>query len=110
VVLFQLFQHVLQDLQVLFVSVRVDEQVINVDDYIPPATFDPFQMDLVKLQLEEPILQKAFFYDKHCRWPNQMSKTEETSLKDLLKRLITDKNGTIWVRLNDYKYPSYSSV
>ena len=61
------------------------------------SAFNPYQTNLVKLQLEEPILQKAFFHDKHRRWSNQMSRTEETSLKDLLKRLITDNNGTIWV-------------
>jgi hypothetical protein len=46
------------------------------------ATFNPFQTDLLDLQQEEPILQKAFFYNKHCRWPDQMSKAEETSLRD----------------------------
>ena len=69
------------------------------------AAFDPFQTDLQDLQQEEPILQKAFFYNKHHRWPDQMTKAEETSLREFLKRLITDKNGTIWVWLNDYKYP-----
>ena len=73
------------------------------DDVIAP--FDPFQTDLVELQQEEPSIQKSFFYDKHHRWPDQMSKAEETSLRDFLTRLIRDKNGTIWVRLNNYKYP-----
>ncbi len=61
------------------------------------AAFDPFQTDLQNLQQEEPSIQKSFFYDKHGRWPDQMTKAEETSLQECLKRLLRDKNGTIWV-------------
>ncbi len=34
-----------------------------------------------------------------------MSRAEENSARDFLKRIFRDKNGTIWVRLTDYKYP-----
>jgi hypothetical protein len=67
----------------------------NKNDVI--TAFDPFQTDLPDLQLEEPIIQKSFFYDKYGRWPDQMSRAEEHSARDFLKRILTDKNGTVWV-------------
>jgi hypothetical protein len=69
------------------------------------ATFDPFQTDLAKLQREEPFAQNILYFGKHNQWPPHLSKMEANSHDDLLKKMFHDKEGILWVRLTDYKYP-----
>ncbi len=69
------------------------------------AAFDPFQTDLAELQREEPFAQNMLYFGKHNRWPDHLSKSEANYHADLLKRMFHDKEGILWVQLNDYKYP-----
>ncbi len=69
------------------------------------AAFDPFQTDLAELQREEPFAQNILYYGKHNQWPPHLSRTEANSHADLLKKMFHDKEGILWVRLTDYKYP-----
>jgi hypothetical protein len=69
------------------------------------AAFDPFQTDLAELQREEPFAQNMLYFGKHNRWPDHLSKSKANYHPDLLKRMFHDKEGILWVQLNEYKYP-----
>jgi hypothetical protein len=69
------------------------------------AAFNPFQTDLAEVQREEPFAQNILYYGKHNQWPPHLSKTEANYHADLLTKIFHDKEGILWVRLTDYKYP-----
>jgi hypothetical protein len=69
------------------------------------ATFDPFQTDLAELQRKEPFAKNILHFIKHNQWPAHLSRMEANSHTDLLKKMFHDKEGILWVRLTDYKYP-----
>jgi hypothetical protein len=69
------------------------------------AALDPFQTDLAELQREEPFAQNMLYFAKHNLWPDHLCKFEVNYHADLLKRMFYDKEGILWVRLTDYKYP-----
>jgi hypothetical protein len=69
------------------------------------VAFDPLQTDLAKLQRKEPFAKNILYFGKHNQWPPHLSRTEANSHADLLKKLFHDKEGILWLRLTDYKYP-----
>jgi hypothetical protein len=69
------------------------------------AAFDPFQTDLPDLQREEPYIQNMFYYGKHHKWPEHVSRAEASYTDDLLRRMFHNKDRILWVRLMDHKYP-----
>jgi len=69
------------------------------------AAFDPFKTDLAELQKEEPFTQNMLYFGKHNRWPDHISKSEANYNANLIKKMFHDKEGILWVRLTDYKYP-----
>jgi len=69
------------------------------------AAFDPFQTNLAELQREEPFTQNILYYGKHNQWLPHLPNTEANYHADLLKKIFHDKEGILWVRLTNYKYP-----
>jgi hypothetical protein len=67
--------------------------------------FDPFQPDLKDLQKENKQLQNMNRFRTHGQWPEGLPKSEANYLQNLAPKLFQDKNGIIWIRLDDYKYP-----
>jgi hypothetical protein len=69
------------------------------------AAFDPFQTNLPDLQREESYIKNILYYHKNHKWPENVSRTEASSMADLLRRMFHNKDQILWVRLTDYKYP-----
>jgi hypothetical protein len=69
------------------------------------AAFDPFQPGLGDLQKDEDFAKNIRHWGRTKQWPNHSSKKYANSHADLIRKMFHDKDGILWVRLDDYKYP-----
>jgi hypothetical protein len=69
------------------------------------ATFDPFQSGLAELQREEEFAKNILHFGCTKQWPSHLSRKEVNSHRELQKKMFHNKEGLLWVRLTDYKYP-----
>ncbi len=69
------------------------------------AAFDPFQNDLADQQREEEYPKNILQFGRNKQWPAHLSRRDANLHADLLKKMFHDKEGLLWVRLTDYKYP-----
>jgi hypothetical protein len=69
------------------------------------AAFDPFQTNLKDLQLKDPTLIILKKIEHTWKWPASYNTAQQKHTLALLQKLFRDKNGLIWVLLNDYNYP-----
>ena len=65
------------------------------------AAFDPFQLDLPKLQNQDSDLQAIFRFIKTGIWQPHLSKSQIQSLATLAPKVFFDKNKLAWIRLDD---------
>jgi hypothetical protein len=69
------------------------------------SAFDPFQVDLYNLQMQDDDLQMLQTFMTKKEWPPNLPKQDQIYLKTLAERAFQDKNKVVWVRLNDFNYP-----
>jgi hypothetical protein len=69
------------------------------------AAFNPFQSGLAELQREEAFAKNILHFGHTKQWLAHLSKKDINSHADLLKKMFHNKEGLLWVRLTDYKYP-----
>ncbi len=67
--------------------------------------FDPFQPDLIDLQLNNVNLQWMNHFWIHGQWQPEVSKADTKYLQNLAIKLFQDAYNVVWIRLDNYKYP-----
>ncbi len=68
--------------------------------------YDPFQPDLKDLQKADQQLQHMNHFWTHGQWPANLPKSETNYLQNLVPKLFQDSHNIVWIRLDNYKYPS----
>jgi hypothetical protein len=63
--------------------------------------FDPFQLDLLKLQKADESLQNMNYLQINGQWPPNLAKSEAKYLQNLAVNLYQDANNIIWMRLDE---------
>jgi hypothetical protein len=69
------------------------------------STFDPFQVDLYKLQMQDKILQGIQTFRNTNQWPPTIPKQDQAYYTAMIEKLFQDKNKIVWVGLNKFIYP-----
>ncbi len=69
------------------------------------STFDPFQSDLYKLQLQDDDLQMLQTFMTKNKWLLNLPKKDRTYFKKLADKAFQDKNKVVWIGLEDFNYP-----
>ncbi len=65
------------------------------------TAFDPFQPGLGDLQKNEDFVKNIRHWGRTKQWPNHLSKKDANSHADLIRKMFHNKDGILWVRLED---------
>jgi hypothetical protein len=68
--------------------------------------FDPFQPNLIELQKADVDLLRMNHFRVHGQWQPDVPKARAIYLQNLTIKLFQDAHHVVWIRLDDYKYPS----
>jgi hypothetical protein len=69
------------------------------------SAFNPFQVDLYDLQVQDKALQMLQSFRTKNELPTHLSRQDQTYYKVLAERVFQDKNKLVWVQLNDFNQP-----
>jgi hypothetical protein len=66
---------------------------------------DPFQTNFQNSQLKDPDVVIIQEFECTGKWPTHFNLAKQNQYLALLRRLFKDKNGLIWICLEDCNYP-----